>query len=244
MRFCVKIVWFIAMGSFFLCWPISSRYPKYRYLLDPLKWVLWDIPTNAEWSLEHLRQKAHLQQQEIDGGARGLQGTRDQAERQSGLERFPRSRNVEDGIAEANSASEVFVTPPSSPTLAPTKGLFGFPAVSHAHAGRFLVDRDGVRFHRHSTGTDWKVFYSRLVEMRKARTPKKPRVASLSPGTGRIELYFRTEQGSERVEEVDIKDGKRDEVFNVIVGWSGLRWRALQLSRAAVKGDGQRHLGR
>ncbi|KAI9857041.1 MAG: hypothetical protein M1813_008647 [Trichoglossum hirsutum] len=48
MEFCMKLFWFIIGGSFFACWPISSRYPRYRYLVSPIKWVLWDIPTHRE----------------------------------------------------------------------------------------------------------------------------------------------------------------------------------------------------
>lgn len=50
MGFCIKIFWFILGGSFFLCWPISSLYPKYRYLVSPFKRVLWDIPTHGMFS--------------------------------------------------------------------------------------------------------------------------------------------------------------------------------------------------
>ena len=58
MRYCVKIVWFIAGGAFFCCYPVSSRYPKHRYLVSPLKWVLWDVPSHAEWSFQYLRRQA------------------------------------------------------------------------------------------------------------------------------------------------------------------------------------------
>lgn len=48
MKFCMKVLWFIIGGAFFLCWPVASRYPKYRYLVSPIKWVLWDIPTDGK----------------------------------------------------------------------------------------------------------------------------------------------------------------------------------------------------
>ena len=48
----MKIVWFVVGGAFFFCWPIASRYPKYRYLVSPIKWVLWDIPTDGESSCD------------------------------------------------------------------------------------------------------------------------------------------------------------------------------------------------
>ena len=51
MGFCMKIFWFVCGGAFFLCWPISSMYPKYRYLVSPIKWILWGIPTDGKLSL-------------------------------------------------------------------------------------------------------------------------------------------------------------------------------------------------
>ena len=47
MAFCMSILWLIVGVAFFLCWPIASRYPKYRYLVSPIKWLLWDIPTDG-----------------------------------------------------------------------------------------------------------------------------------------------------------------------------------------------------
>lgn len=205
---------------------------------------MWDIPTNAEWSLELLRQKAHLQQRDIDSGGQAPKGFKDGSKRLSQQSKFLGSQTVEDLDPKSTSEPDGrFVTPPYSTKLAPANGLFAFSAVSHGHSGRLIIDRDGVRFHRPGKETTWKIFYSRLVEMRKARPPKKTGITALGRDLGRIELYFKFERGGEMMEEVDIKDGRRDEVFNIILGWSGLRWRALQLSRAAVKGDGQRHLG-
>lgn len=48
MAYCVKITGFVAGGTFFLCWPIASIHPQYRYLTSPVKWVLWDIPTDGK----------------------------------------------------------------------------------------------------------------------------------------------------------------------------------------------------
>ena len=47
MELCVRIVMLIVGLLFFFSFPISSRYPKYRYLVSPLKWLLWNIPTQG-----------------------------------------------------------------------------------------------------------------------------------------------------------------------------------------------------
>lgn len=47
MAFCIKLISFIGGGGFFVSWPIASLYPKYRNLVSPFKWILWDIPTDG-----------------------------------------------------------------------------------------------------------------------------------------------------------------------------------------------------
>lgn len=54
----MKLFYFIFGLSFFCWFPISSRYPKYRYLVSPLRWIFWDIPTHAEWAFQELRNEA------------------------------------------------------------------------------------------------------------------------------------------------------------------------------------------
>jgi hypothetical protein len=81
----MKVVSFIGGGAFFLCWPIASLYPKYRYLVSPFKWVLWDIPTDGkpmgstyflggvssadyntvEWSFQYLRRQAQISREQM-----------------------------------------------------------------------------------------------------------------------------------------------------------------------------------
>lgn len=45
MEFCMKIVSFVIIHVFFLSWPVSSRYPRYRFIVSPFRWAFWDIPT-------------------------------------------------------------------------------------------------------------------------------------------------------------------------------------------------------
>jgi len=33
---------------FFVCFPIASRYPKYRLVVSPLRWIFWGIPDSGE----------------------------------------------------------------------------------------------------------------------------------------------------------------------------------------------------
>ncbi|KAH8595895.1 hypothetical protein B0O99DRAFT_145229 [Bisporella sp. PMI_857] len=43
---------------FFGLFPIGSRYPKYRLLASPIKWLLWNIISHAEWSIISLQAEA------------------------------------------------------------------------------------------------------------------------------------------------------------------------------------------
>ena len=58
MAFCVKLVWFIAGGAFFLTYPLATNFPKYRLLLSHWRWVFWDIPTHAQLAVLRLQEKA------------------------------------------------------------------------------------------------------------------------------------------------------------------------------------------
>ncbi|KAK5050009.1 hypothetical protein LTR84_004128 [Exophiala bonariae] len=58
MAFCVKLVWFILGGGFFVSFPIASRYPKYRLLVSHWRLMFWDIPTHAELAILQLQEKA------------------------------------------------------------------------------------------------------------------------------------------------------------------------------------------
>ncbi|MCJ1310694.1 hypothetical protein MMC25_004360 [Agyrium rufum] len=66
MDFAMKIFWFIVGGAFFICWPVASLYPKYRFLVSPFKWILWDIPTHAEWSFQYLWRSGQLKKKEVE----------------------------------------------------------------------------------------------------------------------------------------------------------------------------------
>lgn len=44
----IKITQFNAGVIFFGLFPIATRYPQYRLLASPLKWLLWRIPTDGK----------------------------------------------------------------------------------------------------------------------------------------------------------------------------------------------------
>ena len=54
----LKITQLNAGIIFFGLFPIATRYPQYRLLASPLKWLLWKIPTDAEWAIARLQTEA------------------------------------------------------------------------------------------------------------------------------------------------------------------------------------------
>lgn len=49
MAFCMKIFWLINILMFFVSFPISSRWPQYRFVVSLLRLPFWDIPTNGTY---------------------------------------------------------------------------------------------------------------------------------------------------------------------------------------------------
>ena len=249
MRYCMRIVWFIVGGSFFLCWPLSSHYPKYRFLLDPFMWILWDIPTNAEWAVRYLQSKSakhesdHEQQNSIDTTQR--KGSK----RHALVASFKRrSKAIEDGLsrsrgnreASLDSSDDEFVTPPSSPTLSPDpvkpEVCFTFHVASDGVPGKMAVDREAIRCFRQSRSPLWNVAYSQLFEMRKVPALRTSKMTILRSTLEGIEFSYMHADGTEATLRVDAQEQERDEIFNLVIGWSGLRWRPLRLDRKDAVG--------
>lgn len=216
MVFCMKIIWFVAGGWFFLCFPIATRYPKYRYLMDPGKWILWDIPTDAEWGIEFLQRKALAQQEELD--------------RNEGIE------ITVDPTDSENSSSD-FDTPPSSleqgtlnkVAYAHDRPIFKFRAFQQNHRGRILISRTGIEFS--SRTRSWSIAYSRLVEMCKVKPEPTIKAVTFGVAGGGLQFFAVDDQGTQMDETITVHRDKRDEIFNLILGWSKLRWRAVRMDK-------------
>jgi hypothetical protein len=65
MEFCMKLFWFLVGGGFFFTYPIGTRFPRYRMLVSPLRWIMWDVPTHAELAILRLQEKALLRDADL-----------------------------------------------------------------------------------------------------------------------------------------------------------------------------------
>ncbi|MCJ1246765.1 hypothetical protein MMC30_003974 [Trapelia coarctata] len=227
--YAMKIFWFVAGGAFFLCWPISSRYPKYRHLVSPLKWVLWDIPTDAEAAFMYLQEKAREGMGEREREYTGDCGDASVAGRGDGCRE------------DSDEGEEKWHTPPSTPPSPSEKILLAFRAHYQSHTGRLLITTTGIRFvttsplHKthHQQNELFGLPYLLILEMRKLdnRISRLAKVSGALPKrakeSGEDLLFLKKDGGEVLVQGV----AGRDEAFNAVVGFSGgcgVRWVCLQ----------------
>ena len=228
--FCMKIVYFVAGGSFFLCFPIASRYPKYRYLVSPFKWVLWDIPTDAEWSLQYLRRQAQAAREEMinkkveEGHSHEI--AEPAADKYTGrLATVPKIKVEGDEAAEDSpydSDDSGFYSASSTASVLESSDIRSFRTHCEGVFGRFVVFSKGIRFvHSLKKKELWRYDFLELVEMRKAEGTRISKIVS-SPD----QLEIRCIDGS-RLNMEGMKE--RDEAFNTVIAFSSLQWQSLQI---------------
>ena len=228
MAFCMKIVWFVAGGSFFLCWPIASLYPKYRYLVSPIKWVFWNIPTHAEWSFQYLRRQAQEIREDLIKHRVGEKQRRE--ENSPNLERYAGnittipSIQFTDDEASSTDDMEDWQSVSSSMSVLDDDDLRSFRGFYGSAPGRLLVFTNGLRFLDGVTKVErWRLLFNEIFTIRK----KENKVASrlfLPPGALEVQTI---EEKKFRIDGMQ----DRDDAFNTIIALSGRRWQSLQPRR-------------
>lgn len=241
----MQIFWFVAGGNFFLCWPIASLYPKYRYLASPLKWALWEIPTHgkqelllllngtdhiftAEWSFQYLRRQAQKTRERMIqrkvNAAYVHEVANPAVNKYSGQFVAVPEINVEGGGSanDLQTDDEGWYSASSSTSVLEASDIRSFRAHCDGVIGHLIVFSQGVRFVRSVKKKEiWRCNFLDFAEMRKVEGSKLSKILS-SP------------------EQLEIKcvDGRifntggmkeRNEAFNTIIGFSGLQWQSLQI---------------
>lgn len=290
MEFCMKIGWFIAINAFFLCWPIASRYPRYRYLVSPFRWVFWDIPSYrksstltsrlvgllivpAEWAIRFLQEHEVFRRHEIK--THGLvhsdtcysQDCRTCPENIDG-DCFQDAVETQDqATGEYPSQGKDYTKQADDDVTSPYVQSVFFATFHHGHEGQLILTPEGIRFvekpyllttlHKRKPLLDqeprWSYTYGQLLQMTKQHSPSLSKLAGLDRSLGRLDFEFlidnemsasqevfsgnvwdmdtsyNTTTGAKhriRVESVDVNQAGRDEIFNLVVGWSKSRWQA------------------
>ncbi|KAL8836911.1 MAG: hypothetical protein Q9176_006041 [Flavoplaca citrina] len=223
MEYCMKIASFVLGGAFFFCWPISSLHPRYRYLVSPFKWVLWQIPTDAERAFMHLRRNAQITRESLIERATNCQSELDNM-RASALRHVPQvGPNISVDATESDEdEDEDWQSVESSTSILDGSDFVSYRAFSEGVIGRLVVYSGGIRFVSSLKSKEiWRRSFLELVEMRKKdgfAASKLPMVSSQS-----LELKF---IDNSKI----VLDGmrERNSAFSSILGMSSLQWQNLQ----------------
>ena len=238
--YCMKIFWFIVGGLFFLSWPISSHYPKYRYLASPFKWVLWDIPTHAEWSFQYLRRQAQAAREKMIGQKVEKKYASELAIRVHNAARTPAWMPdiMVDGVDSAASSSdevEDWHSVQSVSSILSEADVIAFRAQWQGHRGRLIIYSSGVRFVQSFPKKElWDLPFIKITEMRKSCGSRAPKIKIPKLLTA-DQLTLEAMDGSVFFLEL-VHD--RDEAFNCIIGFSNLQWQSLQNGPGQEAGRG------
>ncbi|KAL9111637.1 MAG: hypothetical protein Q9227_003910 [Pyrenula ochraceoflavens] len=223
----------------------GNHYPKYRFLLDPFMWILWDIPTNAEWAVRYLQAKAVKHESDYENiqstGADRLRNSKrlslpSALRRQSKSVKKVPAKSFGSQDLSVDSSDGELLTPPSSPRMSPqlvkSEVCFTFHVACDGVSGKVAIDQEAIRFFCRRRDTAWTVAYSDLVEMRKVSGNKHSKLAVLRSSPEGIEFSHLQADSKEETVHLDAQEQERDEIFNLIIGWSHLRWRPLRLDRS------------
>lgn len=230
-KFALKVFWFIIGLIFFICWPISSHWPRYRLLVSPFKWALWDVPTYAEWCFQYLQERSAVAREAIT--SRPSDNT------------YIRTGAEPDYDSDAESFHSA-----TSIQLDEDRDILSFGCTYLHVPGRFIISTHALRFVS-STPLPYTSFhepYTSLVEMSKRQTRSSilSPLAKVTTGMDKLELWFRGEGGTAGMNDMGevgrarrkVLDNMRgrDKAFNAVIGFSGLRWQHLQ--KMGKVGDG------
>ncbi|EXJ75767.1 uncharacterized protein A1O5_00274 [Cladophialophora psammophila CBS 110553] len=209
MAFCIKLVWLIFGGGFFLTYPIATNYPKYRLLLSHFRWVFWDIPTHAELAVLRLQEKAAAWEEK---------GLREFELRDDDRANDDHSESPQQGLTPEDEYSfQVYdnvegrarlVISRTSLTVCSTGGLqqdrsWLFSSLSE------MRKLDSIDIHSSSTLENLRHLHTRSAEA--------------------LQFFFLNGSGTDLT--ILLHPVDRDRVFNLVLAWSGLRWQCLQMER-------------
>lgn len=225
----MRSVTLVGILTFFFCWPIATRYPKYRHIVSPTRYVFWDIPTHAEWSFRYLRRYAQETREKIINHKIEQQFQDEDSSRNPTV--APQS-HATPMLVEASSVGGPYATGESDDSadyetadetfhVAEEVDFLSFRCRWHGQVGQLAIYTGGIRFIRSFPKKElWRRRYAELVELRKLSTSAKLKLGK----TDKLLEFAFTDGTIDQVEAMRA----RDEAFNTIVGFSGLRWQVLQ----------------
>lgn len=233
-RFALRLFWFVLGLVFFGCWPIASLYPRYRLLVSPVKWALWDVPTHAEWCFAYLQERSDIARKAILSAPSYDDYIRTEKELNASTSSPTNTHNLMDSDDSFESANSV--------ALNEETAILSFRCTYLHVPGRFVISSKSICF-TSSIPLPHESFnkpYHDLVEMSKQQTRSSilNPLAKITTGMDKLELWFRGEDGgaglhgmgeNDNAQKVVLENMKeRDKAFNAVIGFSGVRWQNLQ----------------
>ena len=222
-EFVMKGVWFLVGFGFFVNWPISSLYPRYRLVVSPFKLIFWDVPTHAETCFNYLRDRATLAREAILSNA---------------TKRISNQLNGPPTACAHFDLRGKCMNIVECEFCLKDEDILRMVCTYHHTLGHFIISTSRLRFEPFdllsNNRSSFSNPYTELVEMTKRTTTSSmlsPVAKSLD--LDKLELTFKEQHpnisGKDAPRAVLLENMKeRDKAFNAIIGFSGLRWQNIQ----------------
>ncbi|KAL9130871.1 MAG: hypothetical protein Q9175_006917 [Cornicularia normoerica] len=188
---------------FFGLFPIGSRYPDYRLLASPAKWLFWNIPNHAEWAIARLQ---------IEGARQKTSGIDQEKSMDMETKALPGTGN---GISTADhqEANKHSAAQDRSPNATNSSK----PAVYLTDTNSKVPVHVGICFETAVGSRDqWEMSYDNMK-----RVEKINRLVKI--GSGRDILFINKHDQPFTTANVT----SRDEVFTQIIGYSSVSWQVV-----------------
>ncbi|KAK6498747.1 hypothetical protein TWF481_011321 [Arthrobotrys musiformis] len=240
LAYCWRIVTFVFGLWFFVSSPIASRYPRYRLVVSPFKWVFWGIPTHADVAYSEFRADAanavsdpNMKKKSARRNAKRRRAADfetpvmviddDHEDGEEGDEGYTTSPDLDD---EDNYDPEELISPhdmerdPESLKGKHYIGMIycGFRCIYRGHPGKLYLSDYGLVF---ETEVNKKVILE--VKWRDIRKIEKQETLSLGK-VGKVHALGVALVCGERIKFEAML--RRDMAFNRIIGFSGLQWQS------------------
>jgi hypothetical protein len=193
---------------FFGLFPIGSRFPDYRLLASPVKWIFWRIPTHAEWAIKALQAE----------GARHREMKNSPTVQQQPVQQTPDPLGYRGPPTDMNGI-------PIAPLMEETRPLsdqdIGEYGSYPCRRGRLILNSIGLWFES-SIGhkEEWSLRYEDIERLEKITRQVQKSIGSDSGDDLRI-----VARGGREFEVKNV--GKRDECFSQIVGFAPVDWQVV-----------------
>ncbi|KAF3197339.1 hypothetical protein TWF679_003259 [Orbilia oligospora] len=240
MAYCWRIVTFVFGLWFFISSPIASRYPRYRLVVSPFKWVFWGIPTHADIAYSEFRADASNAVSDPDMKKKSAKRN---AKRRRAADFETPVMVIDDDVEDGEEGDDGYTTSPDldeddnydpeelisphdmerDPESLGGKQYIGviycgFRCIYRGHPGKLYLSDYGLVF---ETEVSKKV----MLEIKWKDVKRIEKEESLSMGkVGKVHALGVAMACGERIKFEAML--KRDLAFNRIIGFSGLQWQS------------------